>query len=127
MHSRSLPIARFAISTCTARYERYIPARQVTGTQTARYQAVPPKIDHRRPIEEEIDCRQSIEGEIDHRRSIEGEINCRRSIEEEKGKKKRKKRKKEEEKKEYLARVLSPPAGRPRPLFLPRWEKDRDD
>ncbi|RZR81171.1 hypothetical protein BHM03_00007356 [Ensete ventricosum] len=48
--------------------------RQVTDTRTARYRAVPSKIDHRRPIEEEIDRR--------------------RSIEEEKGKKKRKRKKK---------------------------------
>ncbi|RWV97977.1 hypothetical protein GW17_00039200 [Ensete ventricosum] len=42
---------RFAISTCTARYGRYIPVRQVTGTRTARYRAVPSKIGRRRPIE----------------------------------------------------------------------------
>ncbi|RRT36526.1 hypothetical protein B296_00053624, partial [Ensete ventricosum] len=62
---------------------------------TARYRAVPPKIDHRRPFEEEIDRR--------------------RSIEEEKGKKKRKIRKKEEKKKEYLARAQSSPVRRHRP------------
>ncbi|RWW66309.1 hypothetical protein BHE74_00026329, partial [Ensete ventricosum] len=60
--------------------------------RTARYWAVPSKIDRRRPIEEEIDRR--------------------RSIEEEKWKKKRKRKKKEEGKKEYLARLSSPPAGR---------------
>ncbi|RRT53144.1 hypothetical protein B296_00050008 [Ensete ventricosum] len=93
--------ARFAISTGTARYGRYISIRQVTGTQTARYQVVPPKIDRRRPIEEEIDRR--------------------RSIKEEKGKKKRKRGKKEEEKKEYLVRAPSPPAA----VFLPREETER--
>ncbi|RWW04051.1 hypothetical protein GW17_00032747, partial [Ensete ventricosum] len=109
--------ARFAISTCTARYGRYIPVRQVTSTWTARYWAVLPKIHRRRPIEEEIDRQRSIEREIDRQRSIE----------EEKGKKKRKRRKKEEEKKEYLARVPSLPAGRSRPwlLFLPREETER--
>ncbi|RRT82186.1 hypothetical protein B296_00010879 [Ensete ventricosum] len=71
--SRERP--RFAISTCTARYRRYIPVRQVVGTWTSRYRAVSPKIDRWR----------SIEGEIDRRRSIEGE----------KEKKKRKKRKEE--------------------------------
>ncbi|RWW27952.1 hypothetical protein GW17_00007589 [Ensete ventricosum] len=43
-------LTRFAISTCTVRYGRYIPARQVTGTRTACYRAVPPKIDCRRSI-----------------------------------------------------------------------------
>ncbi|RZS13150.1 hypothetical protein BHM03_00044688 [Ensete ventricosum] len=37
----------------TTRYGQYIPVRQVTGMRTARYQAVPPKIDRRRSIEEE--------------------------------------------------------------------------
>ncbi|RZR81495.1 hypothetical protein BHM03_00007737 [Ensete ventricosum] len=41
---------RFAISTCTARYGRYILVRQVTGTQTARYRAVPSKINCQRSI-----------------------------------------------------------------------------
>ncbi|RZS29289.1 hypothetical protein BHM03_00063005 [Ensete ventricosum] len=44
---------RFAISTYTARYGRYVPIRQVTSTRTARYRAVPSKIDRRRSIEEE--------------------------------------------------------------------------
>ncbi|RRT45088.1 hypothetical protein B296_00055352, partial [Ensete ventricosum] len=71
--------------------------------RTIRYQAVLPKIDRRRPIEEEID----------HRRSIA----------EEKGKKKRKKRKKKRRRKN-----TSPACrGRLRPLFLPRGEKDRGD
>ncbi|RWW74886.1 hypothetical protein BHE74_00017129 [Ensete ventricosum] len=35
----------FAISTCTARYGRNIPVRQVTSMRTARYRAVPSKID----------------------------------------------------------------------------------
>ncbi|RWV95866.1 hypothetical protein GW17_00041465 [Ensete ventricosum] len=96
-----VPAARFAISTYTARYGRYIPIRQVTGTQTARYRVVPPKIDRRRLIEEEID----------HQRSIK----------EEKGKKKRKRGKTEEEKKEYLVRAPSPPAA----VFLPREETER--
>ncbi|RWW01664.1 hypothetical protein GW17_00035283 [Ensete ventricosum] len=104
-------ISRFAISTCTARYGRYIPIRQVTGTWTASYQTVPPKIDRQR--------------------SIQGEIDRRRSIEEEKGKKKEEKKKKEEEKKEYHA-----VAARARWSFLsrtrrrnvsPHGEKDRGD
>ncbi|RWW20420.1 hypothetical protein GW17_00015470 [Ensete ventricosum] len=41
---------RFAISTCTAQYGRYIPVRQVTSTRTSRYWAVPPKIDRQRLI-----------------------------------------------------------------------------
>ncbi|RWW33084.1 hypothetical protein GW17_00002224 [Ensete ventricosum] len=37
----------------TTRYGQYLPVRQVTGMRTARYRAVPPKIDRRRSIEEE--------------------------------------------------------------------------
>ncbi|RRT73002.1 hypothetical protein B296_00014619 [Ensete ventricosum] len=49
--STMLSRPRFAISTCTARYGRYIPVRQVTGTRIARYRAVPSKIGRRRSIE----------------------------------------------------------------------------
>ncbi|RWV79300.1 hypothetical protein GW17_00059585, partial [Ensete ventricosum] len=44
---------RSAISTFTARYVRYISVRQVVGTRTARYRAVPSKIDRRQSIERE--------------------------------------------------------------------------
>ncbi|RWW67569.1 hypothetical protein BHE74_00024970 [Ensete ventricosum] len=47
---RPSSITRFAISTCTTRYKRYIPVRQVTGTQTALYRVVPSKIDRQRSI-----------------------------------------------------------------------------
>ncbi|RWV87330.1 hypothetical protein GW17_00050693 [Ensete ventricosum] len=136
------PIPGFAISTYTARYGRYIPVCQVTGTWTARYRAVPPKIVRRRLIE----------GEISRRRSIEGEIDCWRLIEEEKGKKKKRKRRKKKRRKNtapssparhrrpQVARVPSPPTGRPRAitahgsparrrrpraLFLPRKKMER--
>ncbi|RWW26261.1 hypothetical protein GW17_00009367 [Ensete ventricosum] len=91
---------RFAISTCTTRYGRYITVCQVTGMRTAHYRAVSPKIDRQR----------SIEGEIDHRRSIE----------EEKGKK-RKRRKKKRRKNT----VPSSPARHRCPRRLLRREKDR--
>ncbi|RRT57514.1 hypothetical protein B296_00016317, partial [Ensete ventricosum] len=71
---------RFAISTFTAGYGRYIPVRQVVGTRTARYQAVPPKID-RRP-----------------------------SIEQEKGKKKKKRKKKKKKRKEEKKNTYRPRA-----------------
>ncbi|RRT60668.1 hypothetical protein B296_00033651, partial [Ensete ventricosum] len=84
---------------------------QVAGTRTARYRAVPPKIDHRLSI-----------SAVDDR--LKGEIDRRRSIEREKGKKKKKKRKKNKKRKEekkntyrpraVLARVPSPPTGRRR-------------
>ncbi|RZS26438.1 hypothetical protein BHM03_00059793 [Ensete ventricosum] len=115
-------IPRFAISTFTALYGhgRYISVHQVIGTWTARYRAVPPKIDHRR--------------------SIEGE----------KGKKKKKKRKKRREEENLapvLARAPSLPSsagrrravarGSPAPVaartcarrrnISPRGEKDRRD
>ncbi|RWW02652.1 hypothetical protein GW17_00034245 [Ensete ventricosum] len=143
--------SRFAISTCTTQYGRYIPVRQVAGTQTARYRAVPPKINRRRV---DFDRRRPIEGEIDRRWSIEGEIDYRSSIEREKGKKKKRKRIKKEKRKEeripsahvsssparrrhphaVLTHAPSPPAGSQHPcavaargsraLFLPRGEKD---
>ncbi|RWV85457.1 hypothetical protein GW17_00052751 [Ensete ventricosum] len=96
--------ARFAISTVTVRYGQYITVRQVAGTLTARYRAVPPKIDRQRSID----------------------FGRRRSIEQEKGKKKkRKKKKKKVEKKNtyrpraVLARAPSPPAG----AFTPAREE----
>ncbi|RWV83418.1 hypothetical protein GW17_00054978 [Ensete ventricosum] len=95
--------ARFAISTCIARYGGYIPVRQVTGTRTARYRAVPSKIDRRR------------------------------SIEEEKGKKKRKRKKKKRGRKNTSPAPSSPACRRrpwvacARSLFLPREETDRGD
>ncbi|RWW47942.1 hypothetical protein BHE74_00046032, partial [Ensete ventricosum] len=104
-----LSVFRFAISTCTARYR-----------------AVPAKIDHRRSIST---VSNRLKREIDYRRTIEREIDRQQSIEEEKGKKKRKRIKKKEGKKEYLARAPSSPAcrrrPRPRPLFLPRKETKR--
>ncbi|RWV97717.1 hypothetical protein BHE74_00044898 [Ensete ventricosum] len=48
---RPVPIPRFAISTFTARYGRYISVHQVVGTRTTRYRAVLSKIDRRRSIE----------------------------------------------------------------------------
>ncbi|RWW51264.1 hypothetical protein BHE74_00042405 [Ensete ventricosum] len=143
------PIPGFAISTYTARYGRYIPVCQVTGTWTARYRAVPPKIVRRRLIE----------GEISRWRSIAGEIDCWRLIEEEKGKKKKRKRREERiprrprpraiaahrspacHHRPRVARVPSPPTGRPRAVAArgrffsharrwnvsPRREKDRGD
>ncbi|RZS07053.1 hypothetical protein BHM03_00037814 [Ensete ventricosum] len=39
----SMLTPRFSIPICTARYGRYIPVRQVTGTWTAHSRAVPPK------------------------------------------------------------------------------------
>ncbi|RWW41682.1 hypothetical protein BHE74_00052822 [Ensete ventricosum] len=75
------PLARFAISTFTARYGQYILVRQVAGTWIARYRAVPPKIDRR----------WSIEGEIDRER--------------EKGKKKKNRKKKKKKKEKRRKRI----------------------
>ncbi|RWW30841.1 hypothetical protein GW17_00004579, partial [Ensete ventricosum] len=87
---------RFAISTW---YERYIPIRQVAGTRTARYRAVPPKIDLRRSI--------STVGDRLREKSTVGD-----RLSEKKGRRRRGKeeKKKRGKKKEYLA-----PARRPRP------------
>ncbi|RWV95701.1 hypothetical protein GW17_00041652 [Ensete ventricosum] len=118
---------RFAISTCTAWYGRYIPVRQVAGTWTVRYWMVLPKIDRRWSI---LVIGDRLKGEIDRQRSIEGEIDHRRLIEREKGKKKRKSRKKEKKRGRIpSARAPLPPARRrgPAVLFLSRGEKDRGD
>ncbi|RRT80838.1 hypothetical protein BHE74_00018654 [Ensete ventricosum] len=45
---------------CTTRYERYVPIRQQTGTQTACYRVVPPGKDCFRPSPCEIDWYRSI-------------------------------------------------------------------
>ncbi|RRT49144.1 hypothetical protein B296_00048351 [Ensete ventricosum] len=112
-----LVVRRFAISIFTAWYGRYILVHQVAGTWTARYRAVPPKIDCWRSISV-VDSR--LKGEIDRRRSIKGEIDRRQSIEQEKGRKKKRKKKKKrkEEKKRPKARVRSSPARRPRPWVV---------
>ncbi|RZS27702.1 hypothetical protein BHM03_00061224, partial [Ensete ventricosum] len=106
----------FAISTCTARIGRYIPVRQVTDTRTARYRAVPPKIDRRQSI-------LAVGSRLKKKLTVGGQLR----------KKKGRRRGKEEKKKRriprpraVLAHVSSPPAGRPRsqPLFLPCEETE---
>ncbi|RWW59589.1 hypothetical protein BHE74_00033463, partial [Ensete ventricosum] len=119
---------RFAISTFTARYGWYIPVRQVAGMRTARYRAVPSKIDRRRSISI---VGGRLKGEIDCRRSIEGEISRWRSIEREKGKKKKKRKKKKRKEKRrrkntYRPRAVLAARGL-RALFLPCGEKDQGD
>ncbi|RRT48902.1 hypothetical protein B296_00052734, partial [Ensete ventricosum] len=93
-------LARFVISTCTARYERYIPVRQVVGTRTARYQAVPPKIDRRRSI--------SVVGDrLREKPTVDGRLR------EKKWKKKNRKRRKKEKRSTYfLVGAPSLPEGR---------------
>ncbi|RWW19125.1 hypothetical protein GW17_00016844 [Ensete ventricosum] len=76
--------------------------RQVAGMRTARYRAVPPKIDRRRSISVVGD---RLKGEIDHRQLIERE----------KGRKKKRKKKKKKEKKRK--KYLSPARG-PRPCAV---------
>ncbi|RWW34965.1 hypothetical protein GW17_00000237 [Ensete ventricosum] len=104
---------RFAISTYTIRYGRYIPIRQVTGTRTTRYRAVPSKIDRRRSI-------SAVDDRLKKKSTVGGRLRKKREEEE--------KKKKEEGKKEYLARAPSSPAcrrrPRPRPLLLPRKETE---
>ncbi|RRT43196.1 hypothetical protein B296_00055962 [Ensete ventricosum] len=48
--TREVRTNMFAISIFTTRYKRYIPVRQVAGMRTARYRAVPSKIDRRQSI-----------------------------------------------------------------------------
>ncbi|RZR88657.1 hypothetical protein BHM03_00016277 [Ensete ventricosum] len=108
----SLPTLPFAISTCTARYGRYISIRQVTSTRIARYRAVPSKIDRWRPIEEEID--------------VDGRLRKKKGRK--RGKEKRR-RGEERIPRPLVVAVRGSPARRcnprPRPLFLPREETER--
>ncbi|RWW56186.1 hypothetical protein BHE74_00037108 [Ensete ventricosum] len=113
MHCAHRPI------TGPYRYRQNIGTRYgpVVGTRTARYRAVPPKIDHRQPIE----------GEFDRWRSNEGE----------KGKKKKKRKRKKKKREEEIipsARAPSLPAGHGRFFsharrwnVSPREEKDLCD
>ncbi|RWW80717.1 hypothetical protein BHE74_00010934 [Ensete ventricosum] len=99
---RTILQPRFAISIFTVRYGRYIPVRQVVGTRTARYRAVPSKIDRRRSIEREKGRNK---------------------------KKRKKKKKKRKEEKKDLSPVRGPrlcavAVRGSRALFLPHGEKD---
>ncbi|RWW72972.1 hypothetical protein BHE74_00019182 [Ensete ventricosum] len=103
---------------------RYIPVRQLTGTGTDRYQAV--------PLKSTVDSQfRPLAVNFDRRRSIKGEIDRRRSIKEEKGKRKKKKNRKIRKKKKRRRRNTSLPAARLRALaareqlFYPREETER--
>ncbi|RWV84830.1 hypothetical protein GW17_00053426, partial [Ensete ventricosum] len=95
---------RFAISTCTTRYGRYIPVRQVTGTRTARYRAVLPKIDRRRSI-------SAVGGRLKKKSTVDGRLREKSTVGGRLRKKKRRRRGKEEKKKrrrkKYLARAVT--------------------
>ncbi|RWW01709.1 hypothetical protein GW17_00035236 [Ensete ventricosum] len=53
-------VFEFAISTFTAQYGRYILVRQVAGTRTARYRAVPPKINQEGEFSPEVYFEENI-------------------------------------------------------------------
>ncbi|RWW18527.1 hypothetical protein GW17_00017479 [Ensete ventricosum] len=102
---------RFVILTCTTRIGRYIPVRQVIDTRTARYRAVPPKIDHRWSISTvggRLKKKSTVGGRLREKSTIGGRLRKKKG-------RRRGKEKKEEEKKEYLARVPSSPVCRHRP------------
>ncbi|RZS29006.1 hypothetical protein BHM03_00062677, partial [Ensete ventricosum] len=118
-------------------FDLYRPVRQVTGTRTARYRAVPSKIDHQRSISAvggRLKKKSTVGGQLREKSTVSGRLRKK------KGRRKGKE-KKEEEKKEYLARVSSSPACRRRPRVArgrffsrarrqsvsPRGEKDRGD
>ncbi|RZS14797.1 hypothetical protein BHM03_00046539 [Ensete ventricosum] len=100
---------RFAISTCTAWYGQYILVRQVTSTRTARYQAVPSKIDRRQPIEEEI-------GRLRETSTVGGRLREKSTVGSRLRKKKGTRRGKEKKKKG--GRKNTSPACRPCPLAV---------
>ncbi|RWV94487.1 hypothetical protein GW17_00042970 [Ensete ventricosum] len=125
--------SRFAISTCTARYERYIPVRQVAGTRTAHYQAVPPKIDRRQSI-------SAVSGRLREKSTMGGRLREKSTVD---GRLREKRRKKEKRSTYFLEPSSSAccrcasslPVGRQclravaalesRALFLPREETER--
>ncbi|RWW72895.1 hypothetical protein BHE74_00019267 [Ensete ventricosum] len=86
-----MEVLRFYLPSGKAHTARYIPIRQLTGTRTSRYRAVPLK--------------STVSGQLRKKREEE---------EEEENKKEEKEKKKKEEEEKYLARAPSPPAGRPR-------------
>ncbi|RZR89773.1 hypothetical protein BHM03_00017562 [Ensete ventricosum] len=112
-----LSISRFEISSCIARYGRYIPVRQFTGTRTTYYRMVPPKIDRRWSI-------LAVGGRLRENRL--SAVDCGRSEIGEKGKKKKKRRNRTST---VAARRLPVRCRRPHPraIFLPREEKDQGD
>ncbi|RWW76277.1 hypothetical protein BHE74_00015643 [Ensete ventricosum] len=109
-------IIRLAISSCTAWYKRYIPVRQVTGTRTACYRAVPPKIDHRWPL-------SAVDGRLREKSTVGGRL-----------KKKRGRRREKEEKRRGEERILRAVVARRRFFscarrrdISPRGEEDQGD
>ncbi|RZS04287.1 hypothetical protein BHM03_00034600 [Ensete ventricosum] len=137
--------AKFAISICIG---PYIPVRQVTGTLTACYRAVPPAIGRYRLLSGGTACYRAVPPAIGRYRLLSGgtaKIDRRWSISVISGRLKKKsivghrlrekgrrRRGKEERRKKYL---LSPRCPRSRVIATlarrrnvsPRVEKDRDD
>ncbi|RWW31275.1 hypothetical protein GW17_00004104 [Ensete ventricosum] len=136
----------------------------VTGTRTARYRTVPPKIDRRRSIstvdgrlkkKSTVDSRlrekSTVDSRLREKSTVDGRLREKSTVDirlrKKKGRRRGKEEKKEEDKKEYLAHVLSSPAGRPRAVVArgslapaaaffsrarrrsvsPHGEKNRDD
>ncbi|RWV87017.1 hypothetical protein GW17_00051034 [Ensete ventricosum] len=92
-------------------YGRYISVRQVAGTRTTRYRAVPPKIDRRRSISV-VDGRLREKSTVDNRLREKSTVGGRLS--EKKGRRRRgkeEKKKRGEEERIPSARVLSSPVG----------------
>ncbi|RZS14830.1 hypothetical protein BHM03_00046585, partial [Ensete ventricosum] len=94
----------------------YIPVRQVTGTRTARYRAVPPKIDHRWPL-------SAVDGRLREKSTVGGRL-----------KKKKGRRREKEEKRRGEERILRAVVVRRRFFsramrrdISPRGEEDQGD
>ncbi|RWV88007.1 hypothetical protein GW17_00049948 [Ensete ventricosum] len=101
-----------------ARTTQYVPVRQLTGTQTGRYRAVPLK--------------SVVDGRLREKSTVGGRLRKKREEEEEE--EEEKKKEEEEEKKKYLARAPSPPVSCPCTLvalatrgrlFSPHGETER--
>ncbi|RWW06169.1 hypothetical protein GW17_00030519 [Ensete ventricosum] len=88
-------IARFAISTCIARYGRYILVRQVAGTRTVRYRAVPLKIDRRRSISAvggQLREKSTADGRLREKLTVGGRLSEKKGRRRRRGKEEKKKR-----------------------------------
>ncbi|RZS00356.1 hypothetical protein BHM03_00030051 [Ensete ventricosum] len=93
----------------------------VTGTRTARYRTVPPKIDRRwsiSTVDGRLKKKSTVDSRLREKSTVDGRLREKSTVDirlrKKKGRRRGKEEKKEEDKKEYLAHVLSSPAGRPR-------------
>ncbi|RWW57635.1 hypothetical protein BHE74_00035555 [Ensete ventricosum] len=111
--------ARFAISTCTARYGRYISVRQVTGTRTpatGRFRqksTVGGRLKKKSTVGGRLKKKSTVGGRLKKKSTVVGRLREKSIVDgrlrKKKGRRRGKEKKKEEGKKEYLALAPSSP------------------